>query len=131
MQECNSYGIAKVKCATSSKSEQMFMKLFSFNIMLSNSTRCNRELLYTYYIIIDVTFIPFGPENGDNETVLMDGSFTLLGPLTLDTPLVFYLLHQHQLYVNMMKWFVNILHKHFRVLIIVKYCIAIYPRHSQ
>ena len=48
----------------------------------------------------DVTFVPFGPEAGDDETTFMDDEIFSLGPFTLETPLVFYLQQQNQLYVR-------------------------------
>lgn len=48
----------------------------------------------------DVTFIPFGTEEGDNEATVMNGDIISLDPLILETPLVFYLQQEYQLHVS-------------------------------
>ena len=50
-------------------------------------------------IVLDVTFIPFGPEAGDNATSIMD-DYTLLGPFHLRTTLVYFLQQHHQIYAS-------------------------------
>ena len=48
----------------------------------------------------DVTFIPFGAAAGDNEVTLVGSEVMSLGPFDLETPLVFYLQQEYQLYVR-------------------------------
>ena len=48
----------------------------------------------------DVTFIPFGAAAGDNEVTLVGSGVMSLGPFDLETPLVFYLQREYQLYVR-------------------------------
>ena len=52
------------------------------------------------YFLIDETFIPFGVEAGDNETAVVGDNLVSLGPLTLSTPLVFFLQKEHQIFVS-------------------------------
>ena len=47
-----------------------------------------------------MTFIPFGSEASDHETLSNDGQFHLEGPLILENPLVFHLQEHYQLYVR-------------------------------
>ena len=53
------------------------------------------------FLHVDTTFIPFGPEVGDNEITVLGNDFISLGPFDLETPLVFYLQQESQLYVCM------------------------------
>ena len=47
-----------------------------------------------------MNFVPFGAEAGDNVTAISDQEFISLGPLTLETPLVFYLKKEYQMHVR-------------------------------
>ena len=73
--------------------------LFQVKLVLN---ACSNTESDTFFLSLDVTFIPFGPEAGDNETLITDGQFHLVGPLTLEIPLVFYLQEHSQLYVIIM-----------------------------
>ena len=78
---------------------RMHLKFLWSNFALYSAMGLSKNELFLLYLI-DVTFVPFGPNAGDNETALTSEDVTLLGPLSLDTPLVFYLQNHHQLYVS-------------------------------
>lgn len=60
------------------------------------------------YFFSDIVFFPFGPYAGD-ITGPDDDEDSILGPIQLQVPLIYYLRHQYQLHVSLVSkyWLYN------------------------
>ena len=60
-------------------------------------------VLYPSLLSLDIEFLPFGPGVGDTSEMIStdpDSNVTLLGPLDLQVPVVYYLRREYHLYVS-------------------------------